>query len=389
MVAPFATATTPTPTPTPTPGLTLSFARQAASLASSTDANPQNVASGDFNQDGRADLVTTDSGNNRVQALASNGNGTFAGPVNVPTANTPVAVDVADVTGDGNLDIVTACASEMSVAVGDGAGNFTAGNNIPTGNNGSQLRGICTGNFDGTGNVDIAVSDASNNSIYVYESAGGGVFNPFNFPSGGALNGPRALVSSDFNGDGRPDLAVANFGSRAQAIWLNAGGNINAVFPQGNASTVNMASNGAACQTILAADFTGDSRGDVFSPDVVQVNQQNQGNFFGNQGNGTFNAPVIYNVGQDPFGSGSADFNLDNKRDIAVATFLGLNGAATGDFEVLLGNGDGTFQAVQAFPLPNGVLESRSVAVGDFNADGKPDAAISGGPTWIFLNTSQ
>lgn len=351
-------------------------------LTSNTPASFQTIASADFNQDGFDDLVTVD--NNSVLVFLADPTGGFNTPVPVPASPLCTAVTVADFNNDGNVDIATAGGFIVGFIPGQAGGTFGAVVQIGCGNAGADLRGICVDNFDSAGLFDVAVTDASDNSIYVYRNDGGFAFTPQNFPSGGVALAPRAIAAGDMNGDGAPDLAIAGFG-RPQTIWLNAGGNVLAnLFPAANCSNVQLANATGACQTVAAADWNRDGVVDVFSPDTIQVAGQNEGDYFANNGNGTFAAPVTYRVGQDAFGSAAADFNLDGLLDIGLSTFVGLGGF--GDLEVMVGNGDGTFQAVQAFPLANS--ESRSMCVGDFNNDGKPDAAVSNGNSWVFLNTT-
>jgi hypothetical protein len=114
----------------------------------------------------------------------------------------------------------------------------------------------------------------------------------------------------------------------------------------------------------MVGDFNGDGKADLA---VANAASSNVSVLLGN-GNGTFQAAVNYAAGDDPDSVAVADFNGDGKADLAVANYLGNN------VSVLLGNGNGTFQAAVNYGVSSGPY---SVAVGDFNGDGKADLAVA------------
>src|SRR5207302_473433 len=137
-----------------------------------------------------------------------------------------------------------------------------------------------------------------------------------------AGSGPYSVAVGDFNGDGRPDLAVANYGSLQQP---------------GTTSSV----------------------------------------LLGN-GDGTFRAARTNTVDTNPSSVAVGDFNGDGKPDLAVANSANntwpSSGQLPGNLSVLLGNGDGTFRAAQTFTTGT---TPEYLAVGDFNGDGKADLAVA------------
>ena len=137
---------------------------------------------------------------------------------------------------------------------------------------------------------------------------------------------PDALVAGDFNGDGRTDLAVANYGSNDVSVLL---GNGDGTFQPQVTYAV-----GTEPDALVAGDFTGDGRTDLA---VANYGSNDVSVLLGN-GDGTFQTQVTYAVGSEPVALVAGDFNGDGRTDLAVAN------SGSNDVSVLLGNGDGTFQ---------------------------------------------
>jgi hypothetical protein len=177
---------------------------------------------------------------------------------------------------------------------------------------------------------------------------------------------PNALVNADFNGDGKKDLAVANYGSDNVSILLGNG--------TGGFSTATHFSVGDGPSDILCADFNEDGVPDLITADfwsgAVSV-------FLGN-GTGGFVADTIVPVGENPVSIIGADFNADGNIDIGVCNYQ------SGDVSILLGNGLGDFTSTQF----TSIFHNRAIAAADFNTDGKLDLAIaqvSGNTGYIYL----
>src|SRR5271157_4679243 len=185
---------------------------------------------------------------------------------------------------------------------------------------------------------------------------------PASLPVG---NVPEGIASSDFNGDGCPDLAVTNSGDGTVSVLL------------GNVSVVNQECDGTfnAQQTypvggqpagIAVGDFNGDGIADLAVPNA---SDNNVSVLLGNA-DGTFpQQNPTYGVGVMPFDIAVADFNGDGIADLAVTN------SGEGTVSVLLGNGDGTFP--QENPAYKVGMNPIGIAVGDFNGDGCPDLAVT------------
>jgi hypothetical protein len=218
--------------------------------------------------------------------------------------------------------------------------------------------------FQGMGNVMVAdfnrdgKGDILTEDFNLDQYGRPTVYGTLQFGSGSGGFGSTTIVPgypllvADFNGDGIPD--ILEYGS---SVLL---GNGDGTFQAGISSLINTNMDGVA-----AGNLNGDS-----SADVVGVSGTSLLVFI-NNGNGTFAAPVAYNLGTSSTIApvlAPGDFNGDGKTDIAV----GISGQEI----VFLRNGDGTFKTA-GITSPNG-LTIHSAAVGDFNGDGREDLAVSG-----------
>ena len=218
--------------------------------------------------------------------------------------------------------------------------------------------------------LDIALASTASVTV-VNPSPGGGTSNVAFFDvtiatsaivltkSGfGAASTPASVAVGDFNRDGKLDLAVANEGRNNISILLGKG---DGTFQA--AVNYGLGSGTPEPAAVAVGDFNGDGKLDLA---VANAGTSNVTVLLGN-GDGTFQAPVDYAAGSG-FSVAVGDFNGDGKLDLAVAN------VASNNISVLLGNGDGTFQ--------NAVHYSAGatpfwVAVGDFNRDGKLDLVVA------------
>ncbi len=365
---------------------TFKTAINAGSSNSQLNYSYGNLAIGDFNGDGKKDLVLSDG-----EILLGNGNGTFAAsvftlPINLSASGGGIPV-VGDFNHDGKLDIAMNLPStsvsqrtegEVMVFLGNGDGTFTTGAsyvNIP--NSGH----IATEDFDGDGNLDLILG-SGDNGVY---SAGSNTNGVFQFLMGrgdgtfagapgyqnvayGGLN-PIAPVFAvgDFNGDGKPDILTdVESNNNIQGMVLLAGDG------QGN-FTQGPTIKGDSPLALLAADMNGDSHLDaVFYGYSTASSSYGIGVALGN-GDGTFQTATNTPLPSGNFGAFVVgDFNGDGKPDVVVTETPYSTGA--GAVYLLLGNGDGTLQAPVQVDTPP---QAYGIAAGDFNGDGKLDFAIT------------
>jgi len=191
----------------------VSYATAAGSLAYS-------VVSGDFNEDGRVDLVSSDITTNTLSIFLGRGDGTFGASTSMSTGFIPWQVSTDDFNRDGIADLAVAesGSSAIGVYLGKGNGSFGSRTGYVIG---ASVTNLTIGDFNGDGIADLVGGAETSNWVGIVLGRGDGTFGALTtFASG---NAPRALTSGDFNGDGLLDLAVANYSVATASILLGTG----------------------------------------------------------------------------------------------------------------------------------------------------------------------
>jgi uncharacterized protein (TIGR03437 family) len=166
---------------------------------------PLAVAAGDFNGDGKTDLVTVDGNSNRVNVFLGNGDGTFQSPTFYGVGKYPYSINVGDFNGDGALDLAIADlgGDQVGILLGYGNGTFKSGATLSTG---TEPYALAVGDFNGDGILDLATPNQSGNSVSVFTGNGDGTF--LSATSYTIGTSPESIAVGDFNSDGRLDLAI-------------------------------------------------------------------------------------------------------------------------------------------------------------------------------------
>ena len=249
------------------------------------------------------------------------------------------------VTTPAGTNVANSLYTYVIPAVYGAAPNFLAG---------TQPVSVAVDDFNGDGKRDLAVANFGSINVSIRLGTGTGSFGTAtNFPVG---TNPSSVAVGDFNGDGKRDLAVANYGSNNVSTLLGTG----------------TGSFGAATNSLVGTnpvwaavgDLNGDGKHDLA---VTNYNSSNVSIQLGT-GTGSFGASTNFAVGTKPRHVAVSDFNGDGKPDLAVVN------ETTNNASILLGTGTGSFGAATNFAVGT---TPYAVAVGDFDGDGKLDLAVA------------
>lgn len=325
------------------------------------------VVAGDFDRDGRMDLVvdTPKVGSvvpTSVNLLLNDRKGGFKAPIRFSVGTTPRAAVVGDWNGDQKTDlaVVNADSNNVSVLLGDGVGGFNAATNFATGNGPVFLEARDV-NHDETPDL-ITINKASSNfSVLLGDGAGG--FGPAtNFATASA---PNALALGDVNGDGHLDLATGSGTDKAIAsVHLGDG---TGAFGSALAIPTIETGGGSNGMTVVLADMNGDQNLDL----IVGIRTYNAFRVFLGDGQGAFGESFRLRFKYlQPNAMIATDWNHDQKTDLIVSGAGSDGYSVANGMLVLLGNGAGGI--AQQLPFYIGT-ESRRLAVADMNGDENPD----------------
>jgi hypothetical protein len=268
-----------------------------------------------------------------IWVFGADGAGGFNPPIITPVVGTPIAFTTLDFNGDKKPDLAIALAganpgSPGSIALlqGDGTGKFSvAGPPLADGIAPSALpvgiapSAIVTADFNGDGKDDLAVANAGDGNVTVFLGDGKGGFSSAGTFTAGS--NPSALAVGDLNGDGKPDLVVANQGEDTISVLLGDGaGHFTA-----GAKHIPAGPGPAA---LAIADFNDDGKADV----AVADGGSNTVTFLPGDGSGFLGSAVTFQVGAGPSSLAVGDFDGDGKPDLAVGS------KGDGTITVLLSN---------------------------------------------------
>jgi hypothetical protein len=342
-------------------------------------ANPQDVVTADFNSDGKLDLATPgydyELGDGTVSVLLGSGNGSFQ-PAKVSAAGPyPWSLTAGDFNADGKIDLATAnqdvtdaSENDVSILLGNGDGTFADAVALNVSN--SYSWAIASGDLNADGKLDLVVtSDDGLGTEYVSVVPGNGDGSfaaPINYQ---AYDGPfYSPTLADFNRDGKVDVAAGAYQTNTVRIFLgNGDGTLRDPldFPAGGMDTYGP-------DSIAVGDFNTDGK-----LDLVTTNSDGIVSMLPGNGDGTFATAWDFAMGSA--GSPNAcDVNADGKLDLLIT-----NRTSPGAVTVRLGDGKGNFTTT--FTTATGGYPT-SLAMGDFNNDGRPDAvAAKIGPDSVVI----
>lgn len=335
----------------------------------STTANPYSVSAGDLDGDGKPDMVVANTGANSISIFlntSTKGNVSFAPRIDLVTGKSPHRICIADISGDGKPEILVTNYDDGSVSIFrnnsvSGSISFSPKTDIATGPNPESL---AVGDLDGNGTADLVVTNSGGTSINIFTNkagSGGGIdySNPTIINYGET---PLGVALADLDGDGKSDIIVSGVLSNNLTIFRNtsSGGTLSFAYQIDYPAFLSP-------QQISVADLDGDGK-----PDLIAGGNQTIAVLKNNStpGNISFSSAVATGTVPDVF-TAIADLDGDGKPDIAAsaqfsnAAYVLKNESSPGN--ILFDNGQ--FYSVGNNPT--------SIAIADFDGDGKPDLALS------------
>jgi hypothetical protein len=185
------------------------------------------VDAADFNSDGKLDLAVANQNSNDFSILAGNGDGTFQPAVSYSSSGFPTSIKAAELNGDGQMDLVVGrfglapdYTGMVGVLLGNGDGTFNPAVDYTVGMGAYSL---AVSDFDADGSTDVVVANDLSNSVSVLSNQGNGSFQVSGeYGVGNAFDPyqPYFVAAADFNKDGSPDIATANFADNSVSILL-------------------------------------------------------------------------------------------------------------------------------------------------------------------------
>ena len=333
-------------------------------------ARQASLALADLNGDGGLDLVVANPADGALGVLLGKGDGSFGGGVSYPTGEGAQAVAVGDLNGDGHLDLASAnnTVNTVSVLLGEGDGTFADRANYPAG---EQPQVVVIGDLNADGTADLVVGNPVAKVVNVLLGKGDGTFaDRVVFPSGG--NGSSETASAalgDVNGDGKMDLVLATRTSQ--------GGQVNVLLGDGDGNfgaSIDITGTTGPCSLLSLLDLDGDRTLDLVLEvdDVLSI--------WHGEGDGTFAPGIDFRTGtgEDATSGALGDFDGDGRPDLAVT----FESQGFGWVRVLLGRGDGAFSTTPEYPIGG---EAGMSALGDLDGDGVLDLATANGTASVLL----
>jgi len=336
------------------------------------DSDPRNLATVDFDGDGKADIAETGIASNTISVFRNTSvSGTLglAAKIDFTTGDSPERVATGDFDGDGKSDMAVANGLSGTVSVfrnisTAGTISFAAKTDYATGFN---SRGVGVGDFDGDGKPDIVVANTGVSTIsFLRNTSTAGAISfaaQVDYATGFA---PHAIAIADLDGDNRPDVAVANLASNTVSIFRNTSTSGAISFTTGTDYPLP----GTNSYGIAIGDLDGDGKPDLaassLNANIISIFRNTS-----TSGNITLASPIAYSTTYFPLNIAIADMDGDGKPDLAMSDFNTYN------FTVLQNiSTNGTISFGEKTDYGFGVPSTNLVIV-DLDGDGRLDVATS------------
>lgn len=360
-----------------------------------TGAGSFSVATGDLDGDGKADLAVANRASNTVSVFRNTGSSgavSYSAGVDFATGAEPYTVAIGDLDGDGKADLAVANLGSSTVSVFRNTGSsgtitsssYAAKVDFATGAN---PRFVAIGDLDGDGRPDLAVANHGSSSVSVFR----------NTSSIGALSytakvdftadtNPNWVAVGDLDGDGKADLAVVNYSANTVSVFHNTGSS-GSISSSSYAPKVDFAT-GAGPYSVGIGDLDSDGKADL----TVANSISNTVSIFRNTGSSgslttsSYAAKVDFATGSIPRAIAIGDLDGDSKADLAVTN---SNSNTASIFRNVSSSGSITSSSFATkVDFATGLLPF-SAAIGDLDGDGKADLTIAnygGNTVSVFRN---
>jgi hypothetical protein len=352
-----------------------------------------NVFAGHFHSSASMDFMTTctptypPSATPNNTAMLNQGNGTYTPVEDTAIDQLAVPVAAADLNGDGWTDLVVneSFSPTIGVQLSNGNGTFKAPVYYTpsqfAGNQNAQLAAVVTGDFNGDGKTDVAIivtvpttlnTGTSPNTLIIYLNEGAGVLKQtasYTLTASGASQYPPLLAAGNLNGDHETDLAVVYRTSSGTAVPYFATGA--GTFKKGSSYSA-----GTSPEAAVIGNFTSSGYGDIAVTGSTGITM-----LLGDSSDTFTNAPFQAYPYPAQYGDGArvvaADFDMDGNLDLAMTAYNYVY--------VLWGNGNGAFSGTAAFSVPQGTV---ALLAADLRGNGEQDLATSeqNGSVNLLLN---
>ncbi|MDZ4714490.1 MAG: FG-GAP-like repeat-containing protein [Cytophagales bacterium] len=299
----------------------------AAKVDFTTGTLPSSVSIGDLDGDGKADLAVANYSSNTVSVFrntSSVGSISYAAKVDFTTGTSPLSVSIGDLDGDGKADLAVANLASFTVSVlrntSSGVGDISYAAKVDF-TTGTGPESVSIGDLDGDGKADLAVANYNSNTVSVFRNTASGPGSisyaaKIDFTTGSG-SGPYSVSIGDLDGDGKADLAVSNVDNNTVSVFRNTSSGAGSI---SYAAKVDFTT-GLGPYSVSIGDLDGDGNADLAVANATSATVSVFRNTSSGAGNISYAATVDFTTGLVPYSVSIGDLDGDGKADLAVANY--------------------------------------------------------------------